>query len=161
VLSKLAASVAAAALAEMFPSAVASTLAIGVLLDAKADGGVRSIASSTVLILRFLCPSTFFVVKGSSFFCKSFVSSGPRGLSSLIGRDSVITFKFSATSAAGGVEGVSSSSSVTYGSGVLAFLFFKAATFGSGMDFLFFKIFSSSFTILAACLFRTLTFFSS
>jgi hypothetical protein len=40
--------VAAAALAEMFASALAG-----------ADGGVRSIASIMVPILRFLCPSTF------------------------------------------------------------------------------------------------------
>jgi hypothetical protein len=75
----------------------------------------------------------------------------------LIGRDSVITFKISATSAVGGVEGISSSTLVTFGSGISAFLFFEAATFGSGVDFLFFKTFSSSFTILASCLFRALT----
>jgi hypothetical protein len=74
----------------------------------------------------------------------------------LIGKDSVITFKISSTSVAGGVEGVSSSTSVTFGSGVAAFFFFKATTFGSGLDFLYFKVFSSSFTILAACLLRTL-----
>jgi hypothetical protein len=63
----------------------------------------------TLTILHFFRPSAFFfVAEGSSFFCKSFVSSGPRGLSSLMGKDSVITFRISAISAAGGVEGVSS-----------------------------------------------------
>jgi hypothetical protein len=83
-------------------------------------------------------PDHLFVAEGSSFFCKSFISSGPRGLSSLTGKDSVITFKISATSVAGGVEEVSPSTSVTFGSGVAAFLFFKLATFSSGVVFLFF-----------------------
>jgi hypothetical protein len=48
VLSKLIASAAAAASAEMFALVVVG-----------ADGGVRSIASITVSILRFFCPSTF------------------------------------------------------------------------------------------------------
>jgi hypothetical protein len=113
----------------MFASAVALPLAIGVIFYAEDDGGVCSMASITVPILRLFCPSTFCVAEGSTFFCKSFVSSGPRGLSSLIGRDSVITFKISDTSA-GGVEGVSSSTSVTFGSEISAFLFFRAATFG-------------------------------
>jgi hypothetical protein len=153
----LAASVADAASADVFTSAVASALAVGTILDAETDGGVFSMACITLPILRFFSPSAFFVAEGSSFFYKSFISSGPRGLNSFIGKDSVITFKISSTSAAGGVEGVSSSISVTVGSGVEAFLFFKAATFGSGLYFLFFKVFSSSFTILAACLLRTLT----
>jgi hypothetical protein len=63
----------------------------------------------TVTILHFFGPTAFFAAEGSSFFCKSFVSCGPRGLSSLIGKDLVITFKVSPTSAAEGVEGVSSS----------------------------------------------------
>jgi hypothetical protein len=75
----------------------------------------------------------------------------------LIGKDSVITFRISSTSAAEGVEGVSFSISVVFGLGAVAFLFFGAATFGSGLDFLLFRIYSSSFTILAACLLRTLT----
>jgi hypothetical protein len=62
----------------------------------------------------------------------------PSGLSSLIGKDSVITFKISSTSAVEGVEGVSSSISVIFGFKAAAFLFFGAATFGSGLDFLFF-----------------------
>jgi hypothetical protein len=59
----------------------------------------------------------------------------------LIGKDSVITFKISSTSAAEGVEGVSSSISAVFGSGVAALLFFEIATFGSGLDFLFFQSF--------------------
>jgi hypothetical protein len=83
----------------------------------------------------FFCPTTFFfVAEGSSFFCKIFVNSSPKGLSNLIGKDSVVTFKISATSAAGGVEGVSYAA---FGCGLSAFLFFKAAAFGSGVDFLF------------------------
>jgi hypothetical protein len=58
-----------------------------------------------------------------------------------MGKDSVIIFKISAISAAGSVEGVSSVASVTFGSGLSAFLFFKAAAFGSGVDFLFFESF--------------------
>jgi hypothetical protein len=80
VLSKLAASTAAVASADMFASAAASVLAVGAILDAEADGGIRSMACITLPILRFFSPSVFFVAEGSSFFCKSFVSSGPRGL---------------------------------------------------------------------------------
>jgi hypothetical protein len=58
-----------------------------------------------------------------------------------MGKDSVITFKISVISAAGGVEGVSSAASVIFGSGLSAFLFFEAAAFGSRVDFLFFKAF--------------------
>jgi hypothetical protein len=75
----------------------------------------------------------------------------------LIGKDLVITFKISATLAVGGVEGVSSDASVIFGFGVSALLFFETATFGSGVDFIFIETFSSSFTIMAACLFRMLT----
>jgi hypothetical protein len=53
----------------------------------------------------------------------------------MIGKDSVITFKIYFTSAAEGVEGVSSSILVVFVFGVVAFLFFGAATFGSGLDF--------------------------
>jgi hypothetical protein len=81
----------------------------------------------------------------------------PRGLSSLIAKDSVITFKISSTSAAEGVEGASYPISAIFGSRVAVFLFFEVATFGSGLGFFFFRIFSSSFTILAAYLLRTLT----
>jgi hypothetical protein len=77
VLSKLAASVAAVALVEVLASAEASALAMGVILDAEADGGVRSMACIIVTIVHFFCPSAFFfVAEGSSFFCKSFISSG-------------------------------------------------------------------------------------
>jgi hypothetical protein len=112
--------------------------------DAEAGGGVSSMACITVTILHFFGPTAFFAAEGSSFFCKSFVSCGPRGLSSLIGKDSVITFKISSTSATEGVEGVSSSISAAFGSGVAAFLFLEVATFGSGLDFLF----SQSFFVL-------------
>jgi hypothetical protein len=70
-----------------------------------------------------------------------------------MGKDSVITFRISATSAAEGV-GVSSLALATFGSdtsGFLSgFLFFETAAFGSGVDFVFFEIFSSSLTSLAA-----------
>jgi hypothetical protein len=59
----------------------------------------------------------------------------------LIGKDSVITFKNSSTSAAEGVEGVFPSISAAFGSGVAARLFFEVATFGSRLDFLFFQSF--------------------
>jgi hypothetical protein len=127
VLSKLAASVVVAASAETFASAVA-----------EADGAVHSMASITVPILRFFCPTTFFVVEGLSFFCKSFVISSPRGLSSLIGRDSVINFRISTTSAAGGVEGVSSSTSVTFGLGLQ--LFFSSQLPPSAQEWIFFSL---------------------
>jgi uncharacterized membrane protein len=116
-------------------------LAAGVIFDAEAGGGVSSIACITVTILWFLGPTAFFVAEGSSFLYKSFVSCGPRGLRSLIGKDSVITFKISATSATEGVEGVSSSISTTFGSGVAVFLFFEVAAFNSGLVFLFFRAF--------------------
>jgi hypothetical protein len=78
-------------------------------------------------------------------------------LNNLIDKDSVITFRISSTSSAEGVEGVSSSILAAFGSGAAVFLFFEAATFGSGLDFLFFRASSSSFTIVAAYLLRTLT----
>jgi hypothetical protein len=138
-------------------SAEASTSAAGVIFYAEVGGGVSSIACITVTILRFFGPTAFFATEGSSFFYKSFVSCGPSELSSLIGKDSVITFKISSTSAAEGVEGAPSSISTIFGSGVAVFLFFEVATFGSRLDFIFFKVFSSSFTILAAYLLITLT----
>jgi hypothetical protein len=115
----------------------AATSEAGVIFYAEAGGGVSSIASITVTILRLFGPTTFFAVEGSSFFYKSFVRCGPSGLSSLIGKESIITIKISSTSAAEGVEGVSSSISVVFGFGAAAFLFFGAATFGSGLDFIF------------------------
>jgi hypothetical protein len=75
VLSRLASS------AEVSASAMASTIVMGVILDAEANCGVCSMACMPVMILRFFCPSVFFfVAEGSSFFCKSFVSSGPEDL---------------------------------------------------------------------------------
>jgi hypothetical protein len=47
---------------------VASTLEVGAILDAEADGGVFSMACIMLPILRFFSPSAFFVVEGSSFF---------------------------------------------------------------------------------------------
>jgi hypothetical protein len=137
-------------------SVAASTSAAGVIFVAEAGGGVSSMASITVIILRLFGPADFFTAERSFFFYKSFVRCGPSGLS-LIGKDLVITFRISSMSAAEGVEGVSSSISVIFGFGATTFLFFGAATFGSGLDFPLFKISSSSFTILAACLLRTLT----
>jgi hypothetical protein len=137
-------------------SVAVATLAAGVIFDAKAGGGVSSIVSITVIILRLFGPADFFAAEGSFFFYKSFVRCGPNVLS-LIGKDSVITFRISSTSAAEGVEGVSSSISIVFGFRAAAFLFFGAATFGSELGFLFFRISSSSFTILAACLLRTQT----
>jgi hypothetical protein len=138
-------------------STEAATSAAGVIFYAEVGGGVSSIACITVIFLRLFGPTAFFAAEGSSFFCKSFISYGPSGLSNLIGKDSVISFRISSTSAADGVEGVSSSISANFGSEAAAFLFFEAATFGSGLDFLFFRASSSFFTILAACLLRTLT----
>jgi hypothetical protein len=74
----------------------------------------------------------------------------------LIGKDSVITFKISSTSIAGGVEGASSSISVVFHFRAEAFFFFEAAIFGSGLNFLFFKVSSSFFTNLATSLSRAL-----
>jgi hypothetical protein len=111
-------------------------------LAAEAEGGVRSMACITLTILRFFCPSTFSIAaEGCSFFCKNFVSSGPRGLSSLMGRESLITFKISATSAAEGVEGASSVSS-TFGTAkdvVSSLCLLEGVAFGSGAVFTFFK----------------------
>jgi hypothetical protein len=101
-----------------------ATSAAGVIFVAKAYDGVSSIASITVIILRLFGLADFFAAEGSFFFCKSFVRCGPSGLS-LIGKDSVITFRISSTSTAEGVEGVSSSISVVFGFGAAAFLFFE------------------------------------
>jgi hypothetical protein len=68
-------------------------------------------------IHRFFCPSVFSsVAEGVSFLCKSFVSSNPRGLSSLKGGEPVITFEISITSAAIGDRGVFSNALSTFGS---------------------------------------------
>jgi hypothetical protein len=66
-----------------------------------------------------------------------------------MGEESVITFEISATSATEGVEGASSLASTTFGlvEGVMSsFRFLEIAAFGSGADFAFYEIFSSSFT---------------
>jgi hypothetical protein len=97
-------------------------------------------ASITVTILRFFGPADFFTAEDSPFFCKSFVRCGPSGLS-VIGRDSVITFKISSTSVTEGVEGLSSSISVIFGLGATTFLFFGANTFDSGSIFSSLKFF--------------------
>jgi hypothetical protein len=59
-----------------------------------------------------------------------------------MGKDSVITLRISAILAALGVEGV------TFGSATSGLLFLETAAFGSGADFAFFEIFSSSFSNL-------------
>jgi hypothetical protein len=64
----LAGLVAAAASADVFPSAVASALAVGAILDVETSGDVFSMACITLPILRFFSPSTFFVAEDSSFF---------------------------------------------------------------------------------------------
>jgi hypothetical protein len=134
-----------AAASEVEASAGAASAAA--VFSAEADGGVSSIASMTVIILRFFGSADFLAAEGSFFFYKSFISSGPSGLS-LLGRDSVITFKISFASVAESVEGISSSKSA-FGFGAVAFLFFDTTTFGSGLDFFFFAKFSSSFIIMA------------
>jgi hypothetical protein len=146
--------VALAAAASKVEASVGAASAATVF-SAEADGGVSSIASMIVIILRFFGSAGFSAAEGSFFFYKSFISSGPSGLS-LLGRDLVITFKISSVSVAEGVEGISSSKSA-FGFGAVAFLFFETATFGSGLDFFFFPKFSSSFIILVACLCITLT----
>jgi hypothetical protein len=151
VFSKFAASAAAALEVE----ASAGAASVAAIFGAEADGGVSSIASMTVIIHRFFGSAGFSTTEGSFVFYKSFISSSPSGLS-LLGRDSVITFKISSALVAEGVEGISSSKSA-FGFGAVAFLFFETATFGSELDFFFFAKFSSSFIILAACLCITLT----
>jgi hypothetical protein len=58
-------------------SVAVATLEAGVIFDAEAGGGVSSIASITVIILRLFGPADFLAAEGSSFFCKSFVRSDP------------------------------------------------------------------------------------
>jgi hypothetical protein len=74
-----------------------------------------------------------------------------------MGKDSVITFRISASSAVGGVEGASSLVSATFGPTTSGFLFLETVAFGSGVDFALIEIFSFSFTSLAAYLFKILT----
>jgi hypothetical protein len=146
---------ASAVAASVGAASVAAVSSAADVFDAEAGGGVSSIASIIVMILR-LFSAGFLIAADSSFFYKSFISCGPSGLS-LRGKDSVITLKISSTSAAGSVEGISSSISVVFGFVAEAFLFFETATFDSGLDFFFFKAFSSFSIILAACFFMTLT----
>jgi hypothetical protein len=132
VFSKFVASAAAASEVEAFAGAAL----VAAVFGAEADDGVSSIASMTVIILRFFGLVGFLAAEGSFFLYKSFISSGPSGIS-LLGRDSVITFKISSALVAEGVEGISSSKSA-FGFGVVAFLFFEMATFGSELDFFHF-----------------------
>jgi hypothetical protein len=71
-------------------SAEVAASASSVIFYAEAGGGVSSMACITVTIIRFFGPTAFFAAEGSSFFYKSFVRRGARGLSSLIGKDLVI-----------------------------------------------------------------------
>jgi hypothetical protein len=57
----LAASVAAAASADVFALAMALALVVGTILDAETSGGVFSMACITLPILRFFSPSAFFM----------------------------------------------------------------------------------------------------
>jgi hypothetical protein len=111
--------VSSAVVASAIAASVVATSAAAVVFDDEAGGGVSSIACIT---------------EGSSFFCKSFASCGPSGLS-LTGKDSVITFRISSMSAAEGVKGVSSYISAVFGFGAATFLFFEAAT--SAQDWIF------------------------
>jgi hypothetical protein len=84
----------------------------------------------------FLSPFLPSVAEKISLFCKRLVSSDLRGLSSLNGGDSVITFKISNASAAEGDGGlkVLSGTSCTFSSveGILSsFGFLGAGAFGS------------------------------
>jgi hypothetical protein len=97
-----------------------SSVSIGIAgFTAEAEGGVCSIACITFTIHHFFCPPAFCsAAEGTFIFCKRLVSSDLRGLISLNGEDSVITFKISATSTAVGDEGfkVSFDASSTFGS---------------------------------------------
>jgi hypothetical protein len=125
-----------ASLASAAPSASASASVGIATLATEAKGSVCSIASITFTICCFFCSLTFSsVAEGYSFLCKNFVSSDPRGLSSLKGGDSVITFKISAASATEGIRGASSPVSSTFGSEegtVSSFCFLEIVAFSSG-----------------------------
>jgi hypothetical protein len=70
------------------------------VLVAKDEGGVRSMACITFIIRRFFGSFTFsLAAEGCPFFYKNCVSYDPSGLSSLKGGESVINFRISATSA--------------------------------------------------------------
>jgi hypothetical protein len=115
------------------------------------------------IIRHFFYPrSLLSVAEGISFFYKRFVSFNPKGLSSLNGGDSVITFKISNTSATEGDRGlkVFSGTSCTFGSaeGIFSsFRFLGVGAFETGDVFIFFKVSSYPFTDRAACLLRMLT----
>jgi hypothetical protein len=147
------ASASSASLASIAAAALASAPVV-----AEVEGGVRSIACITFTIRRFFGSLIFSsVAEGCPFLFKNCVSSDPSELSSLKDRESVITFKIYATSAAEGVEGVSFSTSGSEEGTMLSFHFLEIAIFGSLAVLGFFKAFSSSFTNRAACLFRMLT----
>jgi hypothetical protein len=89
------------------------------VLSTEAGGRVHSIAYSMFIIRRFFWPPSLpSVAEGISLFCKRFVSSNLRGLSSLNGGDSDITFKISDTLAIEGEGGliIFSGASCTFGS---------------------------------------------
>jgi hypothetical protein len=147
--SAVAASAAAASARAILVAVVLSTTGA---FGAEACGGVPSITYVTVTILRFFGPVAFFIIEGSFSFSKSFVRCGPSGLS-LIGKDSIITFKISSTSVAEGVAAVSSSISVALYFGAAAFLLIEASVFDSGFSFLFFSFSSPSLFKMLATLF--------
>jgi hypothetical protein len=134
-----------------------------VALPAKANVGVYSMASSIFIIRRFFWPPfPPSAAEEISLVCKRLVSSNLRGLSSANGKDSVITFKISETSAAEDAEGLV----VCFGTSCIfvfsrdisaSFRFLGADTFVSGTVFCFFKAFWSSLTDWIACLLRILT----
>jgi hypothetical protein len=70
-------------------SVAVAASAAGVIFYDEVGGGISSISSITVIILRLFGPADFFAAKDSFFFSKSFVRCGPSGLS-LIGKDSVM-----------------------------------------------------------------------
>jgi hypothetical protein len=57
-------------------SSVAAASSVAGVFDAEAGGGVSSMASITVIILRLFGPADFFAAEGSPFLCKSFVRCG-------------------------------------------------------------------------------------
>jgi hypothetical protein len=127
------------------------------VLAAKDEGSVRSMACITFTIRRFFCSFTFSSeAEGCPLFYKKFVRSDPSGLSSLKGGEPVITFRISATLAAEAIEGASSPFGSEEGT-MLSFRYLEIAIFGSCVVLGFFKAFSSSFINRAAYLLRMLT----
>jgi hypothetical protein len=95
VLSKFASSAVAASAVAVSVGAASTVVAPSTagVFDAEAGGGVSSMASVTVIILRFFGTADFFVAEGSFFFYKSFVRCGPSGLS-LIGKIQSLPLEF-------------------------------------------------------------------